>query len=186
MRQTAFVCPCLLNFLCCAWMMPLFKWWRSLHHLSERSFIPCAQEVFSNLSLRVKFVCWIAKSHSTSIPLVRPVVLLQAQLSCPCNFLMLSPAVWHAKWKRTLCIHQSPTASDRGYSATEARYAKFLQNEFQSVWAIMVCNHNGSDQHGVIQSEVGTHWIQNTYLVLHREWNIHTVYQCCSGTSKVM
>lgn len=46
-------------------------------------------------------------------------------------FWYLSRDVWHAGEKRTLCIHQSQTASDRGHSATVARYVKICGNEFQ-------------------------------------------------------
>lgn len=150
--------------------MPPFKWCRRPRHLSELLHSLCAQEV-SPLSLSFPFFfCHIlsnlfAESHRSHSQFnehppglaTKKSVLLQAQLSCPCNVLnfsfFFSPVVWHAREKHTLCIHQSQTASDRGYSATVARYVKSLGMSFSLSGARVICKYNISGLHGLIQSK---------------------------------
>lgn len=120
----------------------------------------------SHLSLSFLFFCHILsnlfseshKSHSqfNEFPLgsarkKKCAPLSTTLMSMQCSD--ISPVVWHAKGKHTLCIHQSQTVSDRGYSATVARYVKSPRMSFSLHSARVICKYNDSGLHGLIQSK---------------------------------
>lgn len=158
---------------------PTFKWCRRPHRLSALLHSPCARQVspfvfsfwFVYPFSHILIICLPNHTNSYSQFNEHPSCSSLPPQVWPgkkvCSFkhnshvramywYFFSPPpllVWHARGKHTLCIHQSQTASDRGYSATVARYVKCPGMSFSLSGARVICKYNGSGLHGFIQSK---------------------------------